>query len=506
MSTFPDQFRLDGRTALITGSGRGLGWEMAKGAGRGRRQGAAARPLGTSGWRPGSASSRPPASPPMRLCLRHGRPRRDAQVEVARAGPIDILVHNVGERDRRPFADIEPDDFARLIDVDLSAAHALVKLVVPGMIERGWGRLILVTSIVADLAVPGASSYIAAKGGLSALARALAAELGGQGITSNALSPGFFATETNAQMIASPAGERTARALPGQALGRAVGDRRGRGFPRLAGGVLRQRPHAHRRWRRVGDVSRLMPGFDSTRDALSQGIVAAILVGVFALLAADRVHRVLIPIGAVALVWLISYFTPFRLISFEAAQQAVDLNVILLLFAMMALVGVLKTTNVFPWAVDRLLERSRGNPSRAARLIIWFTGVLSAILDNVTTVIFTYPMASEMARRLRINGSAFFLPMVMAANIGGTATLIGDPPNVLIGADPRTGLVLHVVHLPPHRALHLHDDRAGLVQPALLSRRHRPRRRRRSRRAPPSRPARCCRTCRCCARPAGSRC
>ena len=158
------------------------------------------------------------------------------------------------------------------------------------------------------------------------------------------------------------------------------------------------------------------------------------------MLATDRIHRVLIPIGAVALVWLITYFTPFKLISFEAAKAAVDLNVILLLFAMMALVGVLKTTNVFPWAVDRLLERSRGNPSRAARLIIWFTGILSAILDNVTTVIFAYPMASEMARRLRINGSAFFLPMVMAANIGGAATLIGDPPNVLIGADPRTGL------------------------------------------------------------------
>ena len=183
-----------------------------------------------------------------------------------------------------------------------------------------------------------------------------------------------------------------------------------------------------------------MSGFDSTRDALSQGLVAAVLVGVFGLLAADRVHRVLIPIGAVALVWLVSYLTPLRLISFEAAKEAVDLNVILLLFAMMALVGVLKTTNVFPWAVDRLLERSRGNPSRSAALIIWFTGVLSAILDNVTTVIFTYPMASDMARRLRINASAFLLPMVMAANIGGTATLIGDPPNVLIGADPRTGL------------------------------------------------------------------
>ena len=179
---------------------------------------------------------------------------------------------------------------------------------------------------------------------------------------------------------------------------------------------------------------------EPTTDVVSQAIVAAILIGVFALLAADRVHRVLVPIGAVALVWLISYFSPWKLISFEAAKEAVDLNVILLLFAMMALVGVLKTTNVFPWAVDRLLERSRGNPSRAARLIIWFTGVLSAILDNVTTVIFTYPMASEMARRLKINASAFLLPMVMAANIGGTATLIGDPPNVLIGADPRTGL------------------------------------------------------------------
>jgi len=183
-----------------------------------------------------------------------------------------------------------------------------------------------------------------------------------------------------------------------------------------------------------------MEGFDSTRDVASQLIVAAILVGVFALLAADRVHRVLVPLGAVALVWLISYFTPWRLISFEASSRAVDLNVILLLFAMMALVGVLKTTNVFPWMVDRLLVRSQGLPNRALSFVVWFTGILSALLDNVTTVIFTYPMAASLARRLKISPSAFLLPMVMAANIGGTATLIGDPPNVLIGADPRSGL------------------------------------------------------------------
>jgi gluconate 5-dehydrogenase len=212
VSIFPDQFRLDGRTALITGSGRGLGWEIAQ----------ALAEAGARVLLHGRSAER--LAP--RLATLHGAgfaagalafdmaDRPAMRVAVGNEGPIDILVHNVGERDRRPFADIEPEDFARLIDVDLVAAHALVKLVVPGMIERGWGRLILVTSIVADLATPGASSYTTAKGGLSALARALASELGATGVTSNALSPGFFATETNAEFLASPAGERNRQRCP----------------------------------------------------------------------------------------------------------------------------------------------------------------------------------------------------------------------------------------------------------------------------------------------------
>jgi gluconate 5-dehydrogenase len=87
------------------------------------------------------------------------------------------------------------------------------------MIERGWGRLILVTSIAGDLAVPRASSYIAAKGGLAALARALAVEFGAQGITANALSPGFFATETNSQMVDSPNGEKHRERCPAKRWG-----------------------------------------------------------------------------------------------------------------------------------------------------------------------------------------------------------------------------------------------------------------------------------------------
>lgn len=206
MTTFPDKFRLDGRTALVTGSGRGLGWEMAKGLAE-----AGARVLlhGRSHERlaPRLAELRAAGRATDGVVFEMAD-RTAMQLALAGAGPIDILIHNVGERDRRPFTDIEPRDFARLVDTDLSAGQALIRLLVPGMVGRGWGRLILVTSIAATLAAPGASSYIAAKAGLEALSRALAAELGDKGITSNAISPGFFATETNEALIASTAGER----------------------------------------------------------------------------------------------------------------------------------------------------------------------------------------------------------------------------------------------------------------------------------------------------------
>ena len=212
VSIFPDQFRLSGRTALITGSGRGLGWEIAQALSQaGAKVLLHSRSAERLAPRLAELKGAGLAADAVAFDMADRPAMREA---MGRAGPIDILVHNVGERDRRPFADIEPEDFARLVDVDLVAAHALVKLIVPGMIERGWGRLILVTSIVADLAVPGAASYATAKGGLSALARALSAELGGQGITSNALSPGFFGTETNAQIMASPAGERLRERCP----------------------------------------------------------------------------------------------------------------------------------------------------------------------------------------------------------------------------------------------------------------------------------------------------
>jgi Na+/H+ antiporter NhaD/arsenite permease-like protein len=175
-------------------------------------------------------------------------------------------------------------------------------------------------------------------------------------------------------------------------------------------------------------------GIVSTTDGVSQALVALTIVLLFVFLAREAAHRVLIAFGAAAFVWLVTYLTPYRLISFEKAWESVDVNVLLLLASMMAIVAVLKATGFFGWAVGRMMNSAGGNPSRIQTLVVWFTGGLSAMLDNVTTVIFVTPMVKGMGRKLNLNPVAILLPMVIASNVGGTATLIGDPPNIMIGS------------------------------------------------------------------------
>jgi Na+/H+ antiporter NhaD/arsenite permease-like protein len=185
----------------------------------------------------------------------------------------------------------------------------------------------------------------------------------------------------------------------------------------------------------------------STTDPVSQGIVGVVLVSLFVLLTLEKAHRVLVALGAVSLLWVITYLSPWHLITFEGAVRHMDFNVLLLLAGMMALVGVLRSTGVFEWMVASLLKRAGGEPERLVVLLLWFTGIISAFADNVTTVIFVTPLAIGAARSLGIRPRAILLPMIFASNIGGTATLVGDPPNIMIGSGAGLSFMDFLYHL-----------------------------------------------------------
>jgi len=199
-----DRFSLAGKTALVTGSARGLGWEIARAmAEAGARllvNGRKAQVLADRVQTLAQAGLEADA-----VALDMSDTDAVARWFAAATPEIDILVNNVGLRRRRPLAELMPEDVRTMLDHGLVGAHNLARLVVPGMIARGGGCIINVTSIAGPLGKNNDTAYVAAKAGLEGLTRALATELGPQGIRCNAIAPGFFQTDANAEMISDPA-------------------------------------------------------------------------------------------------------------------------------------------------------------------------------------------------------------------------------------------------------------------------------------------------------------
>ena len=157
-------------------------------------------------------------------------------------------------------------------------------------------------------------------------------------------------------------------------------------------------------------------------------IAAAVFVVAYALIATERWDRTLVAlIGAMLVVAL-------GVIDQQEAFAAVDLNVIFLLAGMMVIASILARTGFFEWLAIRSVVLSGGHPIRLLLILATVTAVLSAFLDNVTTVVLMTPVILSVARRLEISPMPYLVSGILASNIGGTATLIGDPPNIMIGS------------------------------------------------------------------------
>ena len=163
---------------------------------------------------------------------------------------------------------------------------------------------------------------------------------------------------------------------------------------------------------------------ESTYFALS----IIIFIAVYALIIIDKFDRAVIALSGAMLMVLL------RVLNQEEAFAAIDWNTIGLLVAMMIVVMIMRRTGVFEYMAVKIIKASKAEPFRLIIFISIATGILSAFLDNVTTILLMLPIALSVTRELKLNPVPFILSAVFGSNVGGTATLIGGPPNIMIGS------------------------------------------------------------------------
>ena len=165
-------------------------------------------------------------------------------------------------------------------------------------------------------------------------------------------------------------------------------------------------------------------------------VAVAIFTAAYALIATEKINRVAVALGGAAVMLAVGATDAEH--AFFSEDAGIDWNVIFLLLGMMLIVGVLKRTGLFEYVAIWAAKKARGRPFPIMVILIVVTGVVSAALDNVTTVLLVAPVTLLVCDRLGVPPVPFLIAEVLASNIGGAGTLVGDPPNIIIAS--RSGL------------------------------------------------------------------
>lgn len=172
-------------------------------------------------------------------------------------------------------------------------------------------------------------------------------------------------------------------------------------------------------------------------------IATVILILSYAVLFTEKLNRAIaVMLGASAMVL-------FGVLGYHEALKGIDFNTLALLIGMMIIVGITEKSGAFHFAAIYSAQAVKANPRGILAVLGVVTAVLSAFLDNVTTVLLIVPVTIEITRKLKLNAYPYLLMEIFASNIGGTATLIGDPPNILIGSALGLGFTDFLKELTP---------------------------------------------------------
>lgn len=193
----------------------------------------------------------------------------------------------------------------------------------------------------------------------------------------------------------------------------------------------------------TSNIRFLREGESFSLQNVSAYYAGIIFIATYIMIIWEKIHRTAVALAGAMLVLLTG------IISEEAAIHAIEFNTIGLLIGMMVIVSITRRTGIFEFVAIWIAKRAKARPARIMLGLSVFTGLASAFLDNVTTVLLVVPVTIEIVSLLGLNPVPFLIAEIIASNIGGTATLIGDPPNIMIGGFTGLSFLAFLVNLGP---------------------------------------------------------